>query len=59
MGKKTKFVKDAGLGIGGTIFLVLALIVVFGGLAYFFLNHGDSLSLPSEQEIIAAQKAQQ
>lgn len=59
MGKKVKFIQtDPGLGMGGTIMLIVAVLVVFGALAYFFIFHGDALTLPNEQQIVAAQKAQ-
>lgn len=59
MSKKVKLIQtDPGLSTGGIILLILAVVVVFGAGAYFFFFHGDSMSLPNEQEIIAAQKAQ-
>jgi hypothetical protein len=41
------FIKDdPGMGKGAVILLILATLVIFGGLAYFLINHGETLSLP-------------
>lgn len=59
MSKKVKLIQtDPGLSAGGVIMLILAVVVVFGAGAYFFFFHSDSISLPNEQQIVEAQKAQ-
>lgn len=41
------FIKeDPGMGKGAIILLILAVVVVFGGLAYFLMTQGDTLALP-------------
>lgn len=41
------FIKeDPGMGKGAIILLILAVIIVFGGLAYFLMTQGDTLALP-------------
>jgi len=57
--KNPKFIRDdPGLSAGGVIFLVVAVMVIFGALGYFFFFHGDSIKIPTEDQIIQAQKAQ-
>lgn len=38
--------EDPGMGKGAIILLIIAVLVVFGGLAYFLMTQGDTLALP-------------
>ncbi len=45
--KNKNFIKeDPGMGMGAMILLVLAAILVFGGLGWVLIHFGSSLALP-------------
>ncbi len=41
-----KFVREAKMGLGTILTLIVCAVIVFGGMAYLLIEHGDKLALP-------------
>jgi|GEM_PF-1603935 len=44
-GNKNFIKGDPGMGVGAIIWLIVAAIAIFGGLAYILIVHGDKLAV--------------
>lgn len=44
-GNKNFIKGDPGMGVGAIIWLIVAAVLIFGGLAYVLIEHGDKLAV--------------